>query len=368
MDTPIKLKQVLEKNRIGLREFARATKIPVTTLHSIVNKGEFTQKGERDGYRGKIAEVLLKRGVAAGDVFAPICSADIPADDYETEWEAEMITQEAMEFFNMGSDPFERLAVAGPDDIFKTAGYKKTREALTRAITRRGFIAVFADVGAGKTLLWADISHELGDKVRVIKPVILEKEQMTVYNLQEAVIADLKGARADYSAPLKASKEARDRQIRDLLTLYDQEGIDVILIIEEAHTLPLRTLKALKRLWEIQIGFAAPLAIVLLGQPELRHELWDDLRIREVTRRCRLVELPRLRKPEIPAYIAFKFARVGEKTSKVFTDAALKAVADILKAGAPALQVNNLCVHAINQAQELGQKKIDADLIYALKK
>jgi type II secretory pathway predicted ATPase ExeA len=373
--TQPKLKIILEKQGIGLREFARLIKEPATNVSNIVNKGQFTRKAEKRGLRKKIISALKERGVPEADLFqlfkpvektnrtgATAAKPPLTGASCAT-WENEMLRQETLDFFNLIEDPFEGMR--GLADIFRPAAYKRVKKTVDRAIKRRLFMAVWGDVGSGKTTLWREIEAGLGDKFRVIKPVILEKERLTVYNLQEAIITDLKAKREDYTTGMKSSKEARDRQIRNLLMLYDEEGIGCVLVIEEAHTLPLRTLKSLKRLHEIQRGFSAPLSIILLGQTELKVDLWDDLRIREVTRRCRLVELPQLRPAEIPRYIQFKFERAREKPAMITADG-YKALSDVWKEGISPLQLNNVISHILNTAADVGKKKINADMIFSL--
>jgi len=94
--------------------------------------------------------------------------------------------------------------------------------------------------------------------------------------------------------------------------------------------------------------------------------VWGDLTVREVTRRCRLIELPCLRAPELRAYLKFKFDRVGMGLDKIVSDDGMKAMTDRLKAGAPALQVNNLMTLAMNRAAELKSGQVSGELIYSL--
>lgn len=353
----IRLKEVLERHELGVREFAKIVNVPVTNLCNLLNSGTLTKKDERAGLKVRISEALLKRGISERDIFNGLEQKALnkrqPTAADEEEWEGEMLSQSAMDHFGLAEDPFEKSSVRGKEDLFVTDARTRVREIIIKAVSRRGFLGVWGEVGSGKTLLWTEVEASLGEKFRVVQPRTMEKERLTIHNLQEALITDLRGGRHDYTEPLRSSHEARDRQIQALLGLYDQEGIGVVLLIEEAHRIPLRTLKALKSLHELQFGFSSPLAIVLLGQPELKHNLWDDLRIREVTRRCRLVELPKLRPAEIPEYLGFKFKRVKEDIKKCFSKDGLDALAAKLRTGAPALQVNNLAVHALNHAADI---------------
>lgn len=90
-----------------------------------------------------------------------------------------------------------------------------------------------------------------------------------------------------------------------------------LLVIEEAHGLPLPTLKHLKRFRELEDGFRKLLGIVLIGQPELRMKLSEtNPEVREVTQRIELVELQAL-DAELENYLNFKFARAGKRVGDV---------------------------------------------------
>lgn len=364
------LKHYLREQRIGLREFAREIGVPAANLSNIVNHGSFTAKDKQSGIKNRIREALLKRGISDPKLFDP--RENRGGLDDEPGWEAEMIEHSAMEHFNLKSDPFDLNAVKSPQDIYWTEAHQAMKKALERAIVRKDFIAVAGEVGAGKSLVYQAVEHALDDKTRVIFPRTLSKEKMTAFHLQEAIIADLKAGQQDYSKPTRSSLEARDRQIIELLRLYHSEGITCALVIEEAHALGIQLLRTLKRLYELKAGFEALCGIILIGQPELE-KFWQDLRVREFNRRCRLIRLPSLRAAEIPAYIRHKFTRSGENVDKVFEGDALKAVGERLKSGgerlksgAPALQVNNLCARAVNRAADAKLKKISAAFVYEL--
>jgi len=364
-----KLKRIMEVNKIGLNALARELGVPRTNLSNIINHGVFTQKDLDAGIKNRIREALMKRGIPAAGIFKESRNdrlSKIAAQEQdEKNWRAEMIDQSALDFFNLKDDPFDLAAVRSVQDIYWTTAHKDMKAAIERAVTRKDFMAVSGEVGAGKSLVRKSVIESLDGKHRVITPVNLEKETLTPFHLQEAIIEDLKGGQPDYSKPTRASKEARERQVLELLKLYHSEGITVVLVIEEAHALPLKVLRTLKRLYEIQAGFEPMLGIILVGQPELE-EFWQDLRVREFNRRCRLHKLPNLRAAEISAYIRHKFTRAGENADKVFAAGALEAISDRLKAGSPALQVNNLVARAINRAAEVKLRRVTAQFVYDL--
>ncbi|MFP4733744.1 AAA family ATPase, partial [Pasteurella multocida] len=81
-------------------------------------------------------------------------------------------------------------------------------------------------------------------------------------------------------------------QLHRVLKDSARAGNQHVLIIEEAHSLPVPTLKHLKRFFELEDGFKKLLSIVLVGQPELKLKLSErNFEVREVVQRCEIVTL-----------------------------------------------------------------------------
>ncbi|EBA1658102.1 hypothetical protein HW82_27600, partial [Salmonella enterica] len=101
-----------------------------------------------------------------------------------------------------------------------------------------------------------------------------------------------------------------------------------VLIIEEAHSLPVPTLKHLKRFLELEHGFKRLLSIILIGQQELRDKLSErSASVREVVQRCEMVRLEPLG-DDLEAFLAFKFERAGRKVSEFIDESGIQAIRD----------------------------------------
>ena len=150
-------------------------------------------------------------------------------------------------------------------------------------------------------------------------------------------------------------------------------------MIEEAHDLHVQTLKYLKRFWELEDGFKKLLAIVLIGQPEMKGKLDEakNWEAREVIRRMEVLELEPLKSgKEIAAYLDVKFARFDRDRKTVITDDGCDALAMKLRrqtrneqqvySVAYPLLVNNWTRKAINLAAELGSAVVNADVVNSL--
>lgn len=304
-------------------------------------------------------------------------AANKPAPALPTEidpLEKVMLTPEARKHFALTRDPFKD-DVNSSEDVYLGRDQNHCREAMWQATRSNGFVAIIGESGAGKTVLRHDLLERLArnqEQVVVIQPRVIDKSKLTAALICQAIIRDL-----DDNAVVPNSLEKQARLVERMLKNSARGGNHHVLIIEEAQDLTKATLKYLKRFWELQDGFRKLLAIVLIGQPELKNLLderynWDA---REVIRRCEVAELMPLHGSAIGAYIEHKFARIGADAKKVLADDAIDAIKLRLTRVNQAKQVdsqlyplvlNNLLTRAANEAASLGVPKINADVIRSL--
>ncbi len=163
--------------------------------------------------------------------------------------------------------------------------------------------------------------------------------------------------------------------MHDLLKASRSAGYSHLLAIEEAHCLPVATLKHLKRFLELKQGLGRLLGICLVGQPELKNRLSDrNPEVREVVQRCELVELQPLDN-DLEAYLKHKFERMEIKLDDVLApdacDALRARLISLPRGGKPSdarslcypLVVNNLVTRAMNAAAAAGWAKVDGQVI-----
>lgn len=281
--------------------------------------------------------------------------------------------------FKLPRNPFVD-DVQSPDDVYQTPSVRYIRAALTDCALHHGFIAVVGESGSGKTTLAEDLQERIrneGRDILLIKPYVLAMEgnDDRGKTLKSTQIAESIAIALDPSVRLRATSEARFRQLHTLLTASRRSGQRHLLIIEEAHCLPLPTLKHLKRFLELKDGMQRLLGIALIGQPELRERLsGHNAEVREVAQRCEMVELEPL-DTELEGYLQHKFARFELKLSDVFAPDAFDAMRARLihrpRGGKPAdvrslcypLVVNNLVCRAMNAAAAAHWPQVDAQVI-----
>jgi type II secretory pathway predicted ATPase ExeA len=278
---------------------------------------------------------------------------------------------EAKRVFGLMRDPFAEVNSA--DEVFLTPDIRYVRESLRTFAKHGGFAAVIGESGAGKSTLrrdlseWAKNEHE---PIVIIEPYVLGMEDNDIKGktLKAVHIAEaIMGAVAPGQS-VKRCPESRFRQVHSALKESHRTGNRHVLVIEEAHGLPIPTLKHLKRFFELEDGFHKLLSIILIGQPELGHKLDErNPAVREIVQRCEMVTLRPL-DTHLEGYLEHRFRKAGSDLNKIMTPDAIEALRNKLTGrGAFSvlypLAVNNVVTAALNEAAELGIPQLNAELI-----
>jgi type II secretory pathway predicted ATPase ExeA len=276
--------------------------------------------------------------------------------------------------FGLLRDPFTD-DIATADDVYLNDASRFATEYLFQTAKAGGMLALIGESGSGKSTirrLAVDRWQLEGQKVRIISPRIIDKGRLTASLICDAIIADCSTEHP------RRTLEAKARQVEHILTNSSRSGFSHILMIEEAHDLSIQTLKYLKRFWEMEDGFKKLLAIVLIGQVEMKAKLDEskNWEAREIIRRMEIFELePLADGKEIAAYLDIKFGRIGKNRKTVIDDNGCEALAvklrrqtrnGVVYSVAYPLLINNWCRRAMNEAAELGANLVDADVVNAL--
>lgn len=390
----MQLKQLLKQHGITQPVFGEGAGLSRGAVYRLLDTGLLPQRDP--GAATRIVEFLAKNGVdrSALETFfaaqkkAPVvlahAEADPEASTEETQEESmllrnETLTPLARQHFGLVRSPFVD-DVRTRADVFASANTRYVRAALLDAALNHGFIGIVGESGAGKSTLVEELEERIADEGRqvvIIRPYILAMEEndqkgrtLKSGQIAEAIIRSL-----DPSAAPKRTPDARYKQVHDLLKASRSAGYSHLLAIEEAHCLPVATLKHLKRFLELKQGLGRLLGICLVGQPELKNRLSDrNPEVREVVQRCELVELQPLDN-DLEAYLKHKFERMEIKLDDVLAadacDALRARLISMPRGGKPSdasslcypLVVNNLVTRAMNAAAAAGWAKVDGQVI-----
>ena len=387
----IKLKQVLAQYRVSQRKLAARLAVSPAVITNLVNHGQLI-KTDTELFKTNLSAVLVELGISTAlpELLTEVCTTEaMSAETSQHDKSNQTIEDETMllakqalfpatkKHFSLFTNPFTD-EVRSADEVFTSPDVRYVREALFQTAKFGGFMAVVGESGAGKSTLRRDLIDRINNEnlpIVVIEPYIIAMEDndkkgktLKAAHIAEAVISTL--------APLermKQSPEARFRQLHRVLKDSSRAGNQHVLIIEEAHSLPVPTLKHLKRFFELEDGFKKLLSIVLVGQPELKLKLSErNFEVREVVQRCEVVELAPLDSC-LEQYVEWRLKALGRKSDDIFDRDALDTVRERLiltnarnKAQTSLLYplaVGNLLTSAMNLAAELGLPKVTADVV-----
>lgn len=283
------------------------------------------------------------------------------------------LTHQARQHFELPADPFKDLEDIA--DVFLSKDIRHIREAMYGAAMHCEFLAVVGESGAGKSTLREELIdrlHREGRDVHVVEPSVLSMAEtetkgrpLRVQDIANAIMATVAP-----TTPLKISRDARERQLKQTLIESHRAGFKHLILIEEAHAIPTATLNHLKRLLEIKDGLRKVLGIVLLGQPELALKLSEsNPAVREVVQRIEICTLPPLDN-NLEAYLRHRFERAGVPVARVIEQSGIDALRERLAAskqrGMSLLYpqvIHNVLARAMNLAAELGPPRVTADLV-----
>lgn len=380
------LKPLLQQHGISQAQLARELNVSAALVAQLLNHEKWPTSPDKDTLRGKITEVLADRDITVNAVMFEAVADESTAfvtpnqEGMDMLLHKKRLSQAAKKHFGLFRDPFDD-DINDVEDVFMSPDTRKVREWLWVTAKFGGFGAVIGESGSGKSTLRLDLIDRINREhapVIIIEPSAARRMEDTDKKGKTLKSGDIEDAIIYTLAPLeipKRSPEAKSRQLERLLTDSRRSGSSHCLIIEEAHSLPVPTLKHLKRFHEIRDGFKKLLSVVLIGQPELRLKLAGNAGdVREVSQRCEQIELAPV-DAQLEDYLRFKFKRIGADLDDVFEKDALDGIRarlilsksdknnrEFISLMYP-LMINNLVTLAMNQAALLGFPKISHDLI-----
>lgn len=373
-------KHWLDKYGLTQAQLAKVVKVSPATMNLIFNHGKYPKTGANDLYE-RLCEHLSGQNVSQADIDTiakPQTQTKLSKQEQAMLLRKQTLSHPARKQFKLFTNIFTDN-IKDAREVFQNTDIKDVREALWQ--TARGnmsFVAVIGQSGAGKSTLRRELIDRLDrqkESVIVIEPYVLATEDNDIKGktLKSVHIAESILATLAPSVNAKRSPEARFRQVHNLLKESSKAGNHHLLIIEEAHSLPIPTLKHLKRFLELENGFTPLLSIVLIGQNELKNKLSENNeQVREVVQRCEIFELMPFDRDSLEAYLQHRSQSAGRELGEFIDESGLNAIAHRLggshkSKGADSLlyplAVGNLLTGALNIASELGVPLVTGDLV-----
>lgn len=197
-------------------------------------------------------------------------------------------------------------------------------DALVYAVVNdEGIVKVSGEVGSGKTMLCRMLMERLPAQVVL---VYLANPSLSKEDIVFALAEEL-----GLSIPENARVSAIARALQDRLIQLHGEDKKVVVLIDEAHAMPLEALEEIRLLSNLETPRHKLLKLVLFGQPELDEILArSDMRqLKErITHNFALEPLPR---EDVEEYIDFRMRAAGYRGPQIFSANAIKLIADASK-------------------------------------
>ena len=221
------------------------------------------------------------------------------------------------EFYGLSANPF-RLT---PDRKFwfGSEGHRKAMSYLKYGLYQgEGFIVVTGDVGTGKSTLVSQLFSELDGN-----DIVAAQIGTTQIDADDAIRLICNAFELDI--------EARDKA--DLISAFEEFLIDqnqmgkrVLLVIDEAQNLPIRTLEELRMLSNFNVGGQPLFQSFLIGQPQflqtVAHRDLTQLQQRIIAS----YKLESMSRQETEDYIEHRLAAVGWNGTPAFAAEAHDAI------------------------------------------
>ena len=261
-------------------------------------------------------------------------------------------------FFGLRERPFSLT----PDTkyFFASRSHGTARETLIDGL-RRGerFLMVTGDLGVGKTSLCRMLIPEL----RAQMPVsFIANPLLTPSGLFRLLLEDFDAV----SEPALAdeSPAGTPHELRELIVAFLERsrstGSGAVILIDEAHSLPVSVVEQLLLLGALHNHNERPLQLVLVGQPQLGEPASTGVRAlnEHVSTKARLTPLGR---DECAAYVEYRLTVANARSSSIFTSSAIDMLY-ALSGGVPRL-LNLLAERALQEAAAEHAQKVGPGMI-----
>ena len=241
-----------------------------------------------------------------------------------------------------------------PRYLFLNETYEEALEQLLFAVEEMELALLTGEVGSGKTLLTRALADRVDDRHEVgmiLNPRLPPRQFLSV------VAAELGVEHPRFQ------KSDLHEQIHERLLALDEQGRAALLIVDEAHLIPGKgTFEEVRLLTNFQLDDRNLIAIVLVGQPELRDRLRHRT-YRALTQRIGAhFHLTPLRLEDAGAYLAHRL-KVAGAAGTVFSEEAVARLHSASR-GIPRV-LNHLATQALLEGMARGIHSIDAEVAAA---
>lgn len=254
------------------------------------------------------------------------------------------------QFYGLHDIPFS--LAPDPKYLFRTESLLEVFANLQYGIENgKGIVVVTGEVGTGKTTILRSMLQSLDHSVLaayIFNPLLSTPE-----------FFDLLAG--EFRMRQQSSKAGMLRLLGDVLMSRHSQGLRTVLVVDEAHLLPLHLLEEIRLLLNFETNREKLLQVILCGQPEL-HALLGQPELRQLKQRVSLnCSIKMLTPNETGEYIRWRLRIAGCTNENLFEPDAIKTV-HRFSGGIPRI-INNICDNALLTGFSEGSSRISAAVI-----
>jgi type II secretory pathway predicted ATPase ExeA len=254
------------------------------------------------------------------------------------------------EYYGLREKAFRKTP--DPRYLYLNEVYEEALEQLRYAVEEMELALLTGEVGSGKTLLSRALVDEVGERYEV---GMVLNPRLSPRQFLRTVAAEL-----GVEAPRFQANDLMD-QIHERLLALDAAARAALLIVDEAHLIPGKaTFEEIRLLTNFQLDDRNLIAIVLVGQPELRERL-KHRTYRALTQRIGAhFHLTPLSEAESIRYLNHRLAVAGAERPLL-----AEAAARLLHAGSGGIPrvLNHLATQALIEGMARGAHVIDEAIV-----
>lgn len=256
-----------------------------------------------------------------------------------------------LDFYKLKEQPFG----VTPDPRFLYLG-QSHREALASLYygigSDRGFVALIAQPGLGKTTLTFQLLEKLQQASRT---VFLFQTKCNSKEFFHYLLSGL-GVNAEGMELVSMHSKLNEILCREMLA-----GRRFVLAIDEAQNLDAEVLETIRLLSNFETSRDKLLQILLIGQPQLARKLATP-ELEQLQQRISVfARLEPFGPEDTASYVAHRLQVAGYEGPALFSPGALRLIAEHSQ-GIPR-KINGLCFSALSLGCAMGRKQIDAAMM-----
>lgn len=256
-------------------------------------------------------------------------------------------------FYGFHLKPFE--LTPDPKFLYISAGLREILASLEYGIIqKRGFMLLIGEPGTGKTTLINSLMQKIdidADYAYIFNP------DLNFYELLHTVLINLNLA----SVEEELSKTKAMHRLNSFALNQFEKNRNTVIIVDEAQTLDIKTLEALRLLSNFETHSHKLLQIIISGQPELKETL-NSPRLTQLSQRfglrCRTVNFS---ERETYEYITYRLKVAGCIDSQLFSNKAKQLIWSYT-GGNPRI-INIVCDNSLLAGYASEQKRINSLIV-----